>query len=40
MASLVNKTLCIIGGTGFVGQQVARSALEKGIKVISVSRTA
>ncbi|KRW99291.1 hypothetical protein PPERSA_07063 [Pseudocohnilembus persalinus] len=39
MSRFYNKTLCIIGGSGYIGQAVAREALKKGINVIAVSRS-
>lgn len=35
----MQKTLCIIGGSGYVGFNVAKIAAAAGIKVISVSRS-
>lgn len=32
------KTLCIIGGNGYVGSSVARMAVGYGIKVFCISR--
>eukprot|EP01101_Sappina_pedata_P000094 TRINITY_DN10095_c0_g1_i1.p1 TRINITY_DN10095_c0_g1~~TRINITY_DN10095_c0_g1_i1.p1 ORF type:complete len:249 (+),score=73.28 TRINITY_DN10095_c0_g1_i1:56-802(+) len=34
------KKLIVFGGTGYVGQEVLRSALDKNIEVISVNRSA
>lgn len=39
MSFLANKTLCIIGGSGLVGSNVAKEAINLGVKVISVSRS-
>lgn len=36
-SSLTGRTLCLIGGSGFVGRYVAREASNLGAKVFSVS---
>lgn len=39
MSRFFNKTLCVVGGSGYIGQAVIRAALSKGINVLSVSRS-
>jgi nucleoside-diphosphate-sugar epimerase len=36
-SSLAGRTLCLVGGSGFVGRNVAREASNLGAKVLSVS---
>lgn len=37
-AQLAGKKLCLIGGTGYIGSNIAIQALKMGAKVVSVSR--
>jgi len=37
--SLAGRTLCIIGGNGYVGSAIARQAIDLGAKVYSVNRS-
>lgn len=36
---LSKKALCIVGGNGYVGRNVAKHALNLGMKVYAISRT-
>jgi uncharacterized protein YbjT (DUF2867 family) len=37
--SLIQKSITIIGGSGYIGQNIAKKALKLGLKVNSVSRS-
>jgi len=38
-SSLTGRTLCIIGGNGFIGQAIAKEASNLGAKVLCISRS-